>query len=75
MEGLPHLETMLTNFNKIVSQEGLINKVSVCFDLPVFYYQCNKLLMGNYFAKQSLLSKPFQPQSSPFEKIVGEQNF
>ena len=36
MDGLTHIEGMLTNFNKIVSQDALINKISVCFDLPVY---------------------------------------
>ena len=35
MDGLTHVEGMLTNFNKIVSQDALINKISVCFDMPL----------------------------------------
>lgn len=36
MPGLAQIELMLTNFNQIVLQNGVINKYFVCFDLPVY---------------------------------------
>ncbi len=36
MDGLTEIEVMLTGFNKIVLQSGVINKYFLCFDLPVY---------------------------------------
>ena len=35
MDNLPNLENMMTNFNQIVIQEAIINKLFFCFDLPL----------------------------------------
>ena len=32
---LPNVENFLTNFNRLVLQNGIVNKIQVCFDLPV----------------------------------------
>jgi hypothetical protein len=61
MDGLTHIEGMLTNFNKIVSQDALINKISVCFDLPVTPAPA----APTTFSEQLLQSKEFQPSSLP----------
>lgn len=36
MDSLSNLEMMMTNFNQIVLQNGVLNKYFVCFDLPVY---------------------------------------
>ena len=36
MDGLTEIEVMLTGFNKIVLQSGVINKYFLTFDLPVY---------------------------------------
>ena len=35
MVNLAGIDNMMTNFNQIVIQEGIINKYYFCFDLPV----------------------------------------
>lgn len=32
---LPNIEGFLTNFNQLVLQSGVINKLYFCFDLPL----------------------------------------
>lgn len=34
-QNLPHIEGFLTNFNQLVLQSGVINKLYFCFDLPL----------------------------------------
>jgi hypothetical protein len=32
---LPSIENFLTNFNRLVLQDGIVNKIFFCFDLPI----------------------------------------
>jgi hypothetical protein len=49
MDNLPNLENMMTNFNQIVIQEAIINKLFFCFDLPL---EGQPLKSYNYFGQQ-----------------------
>eukprot|EP00347_Sterkiella_histriomuscorum_P023513 403334361 len=50
---LPSIENFLTNFNQLVMQNGIINKIRVCFDLPM-----SKMLKDEAYQTSNIVFTP-----------------